>query len=297
MENFHILVVEDELICMGFIQQTLSPKGFTVIPVHNCSDAWLYLENQTHDVDAILLDRGLPDQDGLIFLRRLKATPAYQNIPVIVETVSADDESIRQGLASGAYYYLTKPLNADLLIGIINAAIDQYRSEQALKKMVRLKEESYCQHLSQAVFHFRTLDQAKNLAQVLSQLCPEPERVIMGLQELLINAVEHGNLGITYAEKTRLILENQWREEVERRQLLPECSTRQVEIHFQRHATHVVMTVQDEGVGFDWEKYLQFDPERAFDPHGRGIALANMMSFDGLTYLGNGNTVEVKINL
>jgi hypothetical protein len=56
------------------------------------------------------------------------------------------------------------------------------------------------------------------------------------------------------------------------------------------------MTVQDEGVGFDWEKYLQFDPERAFDPHGRGIALANKMSFDSLTYLGNGNTVEVKIN-
>lgn len=296
MKNSHILVVEDEPICVAFIDQTLTANGFAVTTANSCADAWRYLENQKHEYDAILLDLGLPDIDGLSFLRQLKSTPLLQSIPVIVETAMTDDESIREGFAAGAYYYLTKPLNADLLIGIVNAAIDQHRREGVLKEMVKFKEKSYCHYLSQAVFHFRTLDQAKNLAQALSQLCPEPERVIVGLQELLVNAVEHGNLGITYAEKTRLMLENQWRDEVERRQALPERSTRQVEIHFQRHATHLVMTIQDEGEGFDWDKYLQLDPERAFDPHGRGIALANMMSFDSLTYLGNGNRVEVKIN-
>jgi hypothetical protein len=55
------------------------------------------------------------------------------------------------------------------------------------------------------------------------------------------------------------------------------------------------MTIQDEGDGFDWQKYLDFDPERAFDPHGRGIAMARMMSFDALEYQGKGNTVVLKI--
>lgn len=296
MNNSHVLVVEDEPICMSFIQQTLTARGLSVMAVENGSDAWRYLENQTHDVTAILLDRGLPDQDGLVFLRRLKATPAFQSIPVIVETASADEESIREGFASGAYYYLTKPLNPDLLAAVVDTAMDQYRSEQALKETVRLKKQPYCQYLNQAVFQFRTLEDASDLAQALSQLCPEPERVIVGLQELLINAVEHGNLAISYADKTRLVLEDRWREEVEARLALPEYAARHVEIRFQRHASHISIAIADQGSGFDWQKYLQLDPERAFDPHGRGIALANMMSFDSLTYLGNGNTVEVRVN-
>lgn len=296
MNDTHILVVEDEPICIAFIERTLAAKGLAFTTANSCAEALRHLENQHIEFDAILLDRGLPDQDGLVFLRQLKATPAWQGIPVIVETASADNESIREGLATGAYYYLTKPLNADLLFGIVNAAIDQHRSDKVLKELVKLKEQTYYHHLSEAVFHFRTLDEARNLTQVLSTLCPEPERVVVGLQELLVNAVEHGNLGITYADKTRLILENQWLGEVERRQALPEYASRQVEVRFQRQAAHTFMAIEDQGAGFDWHKYLQLDPKRAFDPNGRGIALANMMSFDSLTYPGNGNTVEVRIN-
>lgn len=296
MNNTHILVVEDEPICTALIKQTLEARGHNIIAANSCADAWLHLENQKHDFDAIVLDRGLPDQDGLELLSQLKATSALQNIPVIIETASADDESISEGFAAGAYYYLTKPLNVDLLGSIVTAAADQHRSDRALKELVKQKEQICYHHLSQAVFHFRTLDEARNLAQVLSHNCPMPERVVIGLQELLVNAVEHGNLGITYADKTRLILKNQWQEEVEKRQALPEYSTRRVEIRFQRHASHIVINIQDEGSGFDWHKYLQLDTERAFDPHGRGIAIANMMSFDNINYLGNGNIVEVRID-
>lgn len=296
MYDSHILVVEDEPICIGFIEQTLAAKGYAITIANSCADAWQHLENQQIQFDAILLDRGLPDLDGLLFLRQLKATPALQRIPVIVETASSDDASIREGLLAGAYYYLTKPLNADLLVSIVSAAINQHRNDKALQKAAKQKEQTFCHHLNQAVFHFRTLNEARNLAPVLSQLCTEPERVVVGLQELLVNAVEHGNLGITYADKARLVLENRWLEEVERRQALPEYLARQVEIRFQRHTTHIVIAIQDEGPGFDWHKYLQLDPERAFDPHGRGIALAKLMSFDTLNYLGNGNIVEVTIN-
>jgi anti-sigma regulatory factor (Ser/Thr protein kinase) len=68
-----------------------------------------------------------------------------------------------------------------------------------------------------------------------------------------------------------------------------------VTVTLSREAGDITLTIQDEGDGFDWRKYLEFDPERAFDPHGRGIAMARMMSFDALDYQGNGNTVVVKI--
>lgn len=295
MNNTHILVIEDELICVGFIEHILKNQGCKVTVAHSCNAAWQLLEQDASPFEAILLDRGLPDMDGLLFLKRLKADPKLQNIPVILETASSDETSIRAGLSAGAYYYLTKPLNADLLVSIVSAAIEQCRNDNALKALVKQNKPAFCQHLDEAVLHYRTLDEAKCLAQALSQLFAEPDRVVVGLQELLINAVEHGNLGISYADKTRLVLESKWLEEITRRQNLPELQARQVEIRFQKLPDRIVLTIQDQGSGFDWQKYLQMAPERAFDPNGRGIAMAKMLSFDSLTFLGNGNTVQVTI--
>jgi hypothetical protein len=53
----------------------------------------------------------------------------------------------------------------------------------------------------------------------------------------------------------------------------------------------VSFDIADQGDGFDWQKYLEISPERAFDPHGRGVAMSRMMSFDTLEYIGSGNRV------
>ncbi|MBF0530659.1 MAG: ATP-binding protein, partial [Deltaproteobacteria bacterium] len=126
--------------------------------------------------------------------------------------------------------------------------------------------------------------------------CPDPGRTVTGLQELLINAVEHGNLGITYAEKTKLVIEGTWITEVKRRLSMDCYRQRSAVVEFERHPTELVLTIRDEGFGFDYQCYLNFDPERVLDPNGRGIALARMVSFDELEYQGMGNTVQVRIN-
>ncbi|MCQ8130101.1 response regulator [Methylomonas rivi] len=290
-----ILLIEDETICADFIRHILSTEGFQTIPVNSGTKALEILANRTDQIDAILLDRGLPDIDGFNLLTQIKHNPAFRNIPVILETASTDDASIEQGLAAGAYYYLTKPLNANLLRCIVKTAVEQYRDTKALLASINLTGQTLYQHLEQAVFRFRTLEEARSLAQLLSLACPAPERVVIGLQELLINAVEHGNLGISYAEKTQLMLQGQWLEEVDRRLSLPDLGSRRVEVGFQRKAEAICYTIRDEGAGFDWQNYLRLDPTRAFDPNGKGIALANMMSFDSLAYLGRGNTVEASI--
>ena len=118
----------------------------------------------------------------------------------------------------------------------------------------------------------------------------------MGLLELLLNAVEHGNLGIRYEEKTQLVLEDRWKNEVERRLELPQYRERQASVTYAKNARTLTLTIRDQGAGFDWRKYLEFDTERAFDPNGRGIAMARMMGFDSMEYQGNGNQVVVKIS-
>ena len=54
-------------------------------------------------------------------------------------------------------------------------------------------------------------------------------------------------------------------------------------------------TIKDEGLGFDWEKYLEVDPARLLDSHGRGIAMAAHASFDSIEYRGGGSEVSVRV--
>jgi hypothetical protein len=58
-----------------------------------------------------------------------------------------------------------------------------------------------------------------------------------------------------------------------------------------------VVKITDQGDGFAWGKYLEFDPARAFDFHGRGIAISKVWCFDKLEYLGKGNSVVATVLL
>ena len=120
----------------------------------------------------------------------------------------------------------------------------------------------------------------------IASLHPDPDRVEIGLTELLVNAVEHGNLGITYEEKASLLERGGFDAEIARRLALPSLAARKVEVTISRNAVALAIRIQDEGDGFDWLPYLDVDPERALTYNGNGIAIAREMSFDDLTLRG-----------
>ncbi len=201
-----------------------------------------------------------------------------------------------QGFKAGVQYYLTKPYEDAILIGIVNAALQDAKT----KKELREKVFSYGRILGQlkeASFQFRTLEEAVNLAHYIANCFPHPETVAFGLHELMINAVEHGNLGISYAEKTALLLDGGWREEVERRLGLPENKNKFGSLALKVSEEAIVIHIKDDGKGFEWHKYLELSPDRATDTHGRGIAASRMMSFDSVNYLGAGNEVRCTVKL
>ncbi|MCP5277025.1 MAG: response regulator [Thiobacillus sp.] len=286
----HVLLAEDEEIIADIIRDLLEEDGFRITVCRDGLEAWQRLHEDCPGYDVILLDRGLPGLDGLELLRRLKADPALSRVPVIMETAQSDEHSIREGLNEGAYYYLTKPIQPDVLLGVVRAALEQARELHEMLESVRRAERPLVL-MRQGSFRFRDLEEGHLLADFIARACPDPERVVQGLRELLVNAVEHGNLGIRYAEKSRLLLEGLWHEEVLHRLTLPEYRDREVEVEFARGPERLQFTIRDQGQGFDWRGYLDFAPERAFDLHGRGIAMAAKLSFDGLEYQGNGNTV------
>jgi anti-sigma regulatory factor (Ser/Thr protein kinase) len=151
--------------------------------------------------------------------------------------------------------------------------------------------------LRYAEFEFRTLRDARELAAELAGLCPDPERVSLGLLELMVNAIEHGNLEISFGEKSRLCCVDTWEEEVERRLSAPNFAGRFGSVRVSRTEDGISFVVSDQGQGFDWEKYLDFDAARALSPNGRGIALARRFAFADLSYQAPGNVVTAKVKL
>lgn len=290
-----VLVVDDEPFNLEILAEHLTDAGYQVDVARDGVEAWETLQREGEHFDAVLLDRMMPRMDGMEVLARIRQHPELVNLPVIMQTAIGAADNVREGLAGGAYYYLVKPYQRDMLIAIVGAAVGFRREKIRLESMVT-EQAHACRMLINANFRFRTLEEARRLTLMLSQACPNPKRVALGLSELLVNAVEHGNLEIDYAEKSRLLRQGRWQEEIENR-LMEECyRDRFVAVAFCRNDEGVSITIIDQGEGFDWRPYLDFSPERAFDVHGRGISVARMLSFDCLEYRGVGNEVIVTVN-
>lgn len=291
-----LLVVDDEPFNLEIIGEYLDGHGYELTMARDGVEAWQQLEDPASDFDLLVLDRMMPRLDGMELLRRVRRTPRLSGLPVIMQTAAATPDQVREGLQAGARYYLTKPYEPDALLAIVRSALEDVRRNRE----VQIRTDGMRQAMTtlrSAEFEFRTLEQAAQLATLASLAAPEPENIVMGLSELLINAVEHGNLGISYAEKSRLRIEDRWQDEVEHRLSLPQYAGRTARLRIERGSALVAYTISDEGDGFDFVRYLDFDPGRAFDPNGRGIAMARQLCFRHLEYQGCGNVVRATVEV
>lgn len=290
-----LLLVDDDPISLAMLAETVESAGYHADCVESAIEALKHLAATPQDFSAVLLDRMMPEMDGIECLQKLKSDPVINLIPVIMQTAASEQEEIREGLEAGAYYYLTKPYDPAVLVPVIRAAVGGHEERQRLNGELT-KMTGALRMLEQGVFKARTLADARTLAIALAGAFPDPVRVVAGLTELLVNAIEHGNAGISYADKTQLLASGTWEEEVGLRLSQPGREDACAEVRLERIDGMVVATIRDQGPGFDWKSYLDFSPERAFDSHGRGIALARMLAFDRLEYRGSGNEVVVSVH-
>jgi CheY-like chemotaxis protein/anti-sigma regulatory factor (Ser/Thr protein kinase) len=290
-----VLVVEDEPAGRDLIEAILLEDGHQVETAADGEEAWQRLQ-AAPAIDVVVADWTMPRLDGLELLARMKGEAALETVPVVFQTAHADREAMLAALAGGASYFVPKPIDRALLRTVVAAAGEDHERYRSLQETLRLGAAA-ASTLDRGLFHYRNVEQASALATLLSQACPDAERTVVGLGELLVNAVEHGNLGITYEDKTAFLAAQSWTEEVERRLALPENAGKQVEVRFERTAKEIAITIVDCGPGFDWQGYLTISPDRIFHSHGRGIAMANLMSFDRLEYQEPGNQVTAYLAL
>lgn len=291
-----LLLVDDEPFNIEILLGFLDGSGYAVETAGDGAAAWRMLRTDPIRYDVVLLDRMMPGLNGIELLERIKQHPVLQSAPVIMLTAVSSKAEILEGLRAGAYYHLTMPLEREMLLSVINTAVkDRMRYNRARHESVAVGRSFGL--MRAASFAFQTLEAARDLAILLANACPDPQRVVVGLTELLLNAVEHGNLGITYREKGELCEEERWEQEVASRLAHPLNADKEVQVRFTRGPEEIRLVIRDQGDGFDWQAFLEMDPARANDSHGRGIAMARLLSFDSLEYRGCGNEVEVAVRL
>ena len=117
--DMQVLIIEDDATLGSGLKLALERTG---LPIRWCTTA---AESQaaleTEAFSAILLDLGLPDDDGLTFLRRLRQ--ANDATPVIIITANAQRDIRLAGLDSGADDYITKPYDLDEVIARVRVVL------------------------------------------------------------------------------------------------------------------------------------------------------------------------------
>ncbi|MGI9493464.1 MAG: response regulator [Geminicoccaceae bacterium] len=291
-----VLAVDDDRVMLASLVTRLKKRPCRVHSASNGEAALEVIHKERTALDVILLDREMPVMDGMEVLRRIRMDDDLARIPIIMQTGADKPDQVKEGIDAGVFYYLTKPFDNSVLNSVLSSAIEKAQQAKTLNLELGKHRSSFA-FFRNCEFEIRTLGDAEDLACFLANCFPDPERALSGLAELLTNAVEHGNLGIGYAGKTDLIAKGIWRQEVERRLEQPEHRSKLVRVFFNRTEQDLTVTIKDEGPGFDWEAYMQIDPSRATDNHGRGIAQAHLHSFDQLIYNDAGNQVSTVTNL
>jgi two-component system, OmpR family, KDP operon response regulator KdpE len=117
-ENNTILVIDDEVQIRRLLEITLSTNGFAILESSTGKEGLAMAATQ-HPM-LIILDLGLPDEDGQKTLQKLREW--YQK-PIIILSVRNAEEDIIKALDGGANDYLTKPFRTGELLARIRAAI------------------------------------------------------------------------------------------------------------------------------------------------------------------------------
>lgn len=113
-----VLVVEDERQMRRFLRASLGSHGFRVVEAESAAEAMAALTAQSPEV--VLLDLGLPDEDGVELTRRVRE---WSEVPILVVSARGRESDKVLALDAGADDYLTKPFGVDELLARIRVAL------------------------------------------------------------------------------------------------------------------------------------------------------------------------------
>ncbi len=124
MQNYKILLVDDDKDILEFIEYNLSKEGFLVKTARNGNEALELAE--TFNPQLMILDVMMPDMDGIELCEHIRQRPKLANILIAFLTARDEDYSQIAGFEAGADDYITKPIKPKLLISRVKALLKRH---------------------------------------------------------------------------------------------------------------------------------------------------------------------------
>lgn len=290
----NVLVVDPCAETQAGIVSYVHGRGVSVIAVSDPVAALAVLDRAAPDI--VITELFLPDGAGLALTKEIRSR--HEPCPVIVMARDAPESVVVQALREGAVDYLHKPIDEE---GLAHAL---YRARNLLPgnlaDLSGVCRSEHCLIVDSDPAHVPGVISwlMKTTASMLSDI--QQLRLRGALQELLINAVEHGNLEIPYQEKEQALAKGEYKALLAQRLSRSRLKNRQVVIHafYEKEARSLHYHITDEGAGFQWRSILtqSQDVSRTEAMNGRGIYLARSL-FPDLSYNDPGNEVTLAIPL
>ncbi len=109
-----ILVLEDSPTTLQFLALSLLQHGFKVLTAPDGVEGLLKLAN--NNVDLVVTDINMPRMDGLSFIRKVRSSPEYADLPILIVSTENESKNLRRADEAGADAYLVKPVSAQQLV-------------------------------------------------------------------------------------------------------------------------------------------------------------------------------------
>ena len=140
LTDVRILVAEDDPVTRRILETSLGRLGWDVITASDGTSAWRILENLDgqNPPELVLLDWMMPGMDGIEICRKLRSTPGFELVYIILLTSRSETEDLAMGLMAGANDYITKPFHPAELESRVRGGQRMVKLQTSLS--VRIKE-------------------------------------------------------------------------------------------------------------------------------------------------------------
>ncbi|NOT23811.1 MAG: response regulator [Nitrospiraceae bacterium] len=289
-----LLVVADNVDTQTVILEHARAHGHSVISATTPA-----LGLSTFDMtqpDIVITDLFLPEQGGITLVKQIRER--RPTCPVVLLTDVGHGESTMEGLRAGALDYVQQPIHEESFAQVLQRAIhslpasvdDAPGVDRLEYVLVMGPDPSYVE----STVNWLIQGTAMGLME-MRQL-----HLRAALQELVMNAVEHGCLELRYQDKIEAMAKDQYDELISRRRQEARFRDRKVTIRaiYDKRQQALTYRIADEGKGFNWKTLVssRHDVCPTGDASGRGVFLTRSF-FPDILYNDRGNEVMFTVPL
>ena len=293
-----ILLIDDEELVRDELGGLLEDNGYEVITGSDGEEGLELFRSECPDM--VFTDVWMPRRNGLSLALSIRQEAPH--VPVTVITGHGSESMVIKALRAGVTDFIKKPVHLEHLIAALG------RMETARRPIIdsgRQKLPQGTEELERSWFYTlqNTPEVVPDFVDLIIRRCDlsmhatSAVELVLALRELILNAIEHGNLRLTAAEKSKALETNTLAKVLKERAQRPEMAKRRTAVKVIVRAQHITVRISDQGEGFDWSTLPDpMDPSNLLSAHGRGILLARM-SVDNLVFNDAGNEVIINKNL